>query len=152
MKFRKLRSFYRENKKLDFTKTLIFSLFKQFYSNGLFNWTKTVFKKLTYIKSTSLSGGTSLIDINYWKLCNTMLQIWCIRSVVIQNLLYYMNFERVSATPYYNYFLLCILLLDVFCSTIWNLVEHKLLFLAAILCCILLFVTISFMTFMRYFL
>ena len=32
------------------------------------------------------------------------------------------NFIRVSATPYSNYSLLCILLLKVFCSTIWNLV------------------------------
>ena len=57
---------------------------------------------------------------------------------------------RVSDTPYYNYSLLCNVLLDVFCSTIWNLVEHKLLFPVAILCCMLLFVTISAMTFMRY--
>ena len=39
-----------------------------------------------------------------------------------------MTFRRVSATPDSNYSLLCILLLDVFGSTIQNLVEYKLLF------------------------
>ena len=29
-------------------------------------------------------------------------------------MLYYMKFGRVSATPYYNYSLLCMLLLDIF--------------------------------------
>ena len=41
------------------------------------------------------------------------------------------------ATPYCNYSQLCILLLDVFCSTIWNLTEYKILFPVAIICCIL---------------
>ena len=44
-----------------------------------FNWTKSVLKKLIYINSTLSPGGTRLIDINYLKLCNTLLQIWCIR-------------------------------------------------------------------------
>ena len=44
-----------------------------------------------------------------------------------------MKFVRVSATPYCNYILLCILLLDVFCSTIWNLVEYNLRFPVAVL-------------------
>ena len=48
-----------------------------------------------------------------------------------------MKFRRVLAAPYSNYSLLCILLLDVFCSTIWNLVEHTLLFPVVNLCCIL---------------
>ena len=48
-----------------------------------------------------------------------------------------MKFGRVLATPYWNYFLLCILLLDVFCSTVRNLVEYKLLFPVVVLCCIL---------------
>ena len=48
-----------------------------------------------------------------------------------------MKFGRVSATLSCNYSLLCILLLDVFCSTIWSFVEYKLLFPVAILCCIL---------------
>ena len=64
--------------------------------------------------------------------------IYCFKSdvcVVILNLLYYMKFRRVSATPYWNYSLLYFLLLKVFCSTIWNLVEYKLIFLVAILCC-----------------
>ena len=47
-----------------------------------------------------------------------------------------MKFGRASATPYFNYSLLCILL-DVFGSTIWNLVDYKLLFPVAILSCIL---------------
>ena len=46
----------------------------------------------------------------------------------MHNLLYYMKFGRVSATPYSNYSLVCILLLDTFCSIIWNFVEYKLLF------------------------
>ena len=48
-----------------------------------------------------------------------------------------MKFGRVTATPYCNYSLLCILLLNVFCSTLWNLVEYKILFPVAIICCIL---------------
>ena len=48
-----------------------------------------------------------------------------------------MKFGRISATPYCNYSLLCILLLDVFCSSLWNLVEYKILFPVAIICCIL---------------
>ena len=48
-----------------------------------------------------------------------------------------MKFRRVSATPYSNYSLLCILLLDKFFSTIWNLVEYELLFPAVFLCCTL---------------
>ena len=48
-----------------------------------------------------------------------------------------MKFGRVSDTPYCNYSLLCILLLDVFWSTLWNLVENKLLFPVAIICCML---------------
>ena len=56
--------------------------------------------------------------------------------VVIRKLLYYMKFGRVSATPYCNYSLQCILLLDVFCSTLWNLEECKILFPVAIICMI----------------
>ena len=36
--------------------------------------------------------------------------------VALSNLLHYMEFGRVSATRYSNHSLLCILLLDVFCS------------------------------------
>ena len=64
----------------------------------------------------------------------------CFKSdvyVVINNLLYYMKFGRVSATSYCNYSLLCIALLDLFCSILWNLVEYKILFPVAIICCIL---------------
>ena len=89
---------------------------------GLFNWTKVVFKKLIYV--------------NYLKLWNTLHCFKFDVYLVIQNLLYYMKFGRVSATPHCNYSLLCILLLDVFCSTLWNLVEYKLL-VPATLCCIL---------------
>ena len=48
-----------------------------------------------------------------------------------------MKFGRVSATPPCNYSLLCILLLNVFCSTLWNLAEYKLLIPVALICCIL---------------
>ena len=48
-----------------------------------------------------------------------------------------MKFGRVSATPYCDYSLLCILLLDIVFSTLWNLVEHKILFPVAIICCVL---------------
>ena len=48
-----------------------------------------------------------------------------------------MKFGRVSATPYCNYSVLYILLLDVFFSIMWDLAEYKLFFPVAILCCIL---------------
>ena len=57
--------------------------------------------------------------------------------VVIHNLVYYIKFGIASATHYHNCSLLCILLLDVFCSTIWKSVEYKLLLAVAILYCIL---------------
>ena len=90
---------------------------------GLFNWTKVVFKKLIYV--------------NYLKLCNTLHCFKFDVYVVIHNLLCYMKFGRVSATPHCNYSLLCILLLDVFCSTLWNLVGYKILFPVTLICCIL---------------
>ena len=57
--------------------------------------------------------------------------------VVMINLLHYMKLGRVSATPYCNSSLLYILLLDLFCSTIWDLVEYKLMFPVTVVCCIL---------------
>ena len=48
-----------------------------------------------------------------------------------------MKFGRVSATSCCNYSLLCILSLIVFCSTLWNLIEYKILFPVAIICYIL---------------
>ena len=57
-------------------------------------------------------------------------------SATIKNL-HFIEFRRVSATPCCNYSLLYILLLDVSCSTVWNLEKHKLLFAVAILYCIL---------------
>ena len=60
-----------------------------------------------------------------------------ISHVVIHNLFYYMNFRRVSATPYSNYSLLYTLLLEVFSSTIWNSLEYKLLFPVVSFCCML---------------
>ena len=53
------------------------------------------------------------------------------------NLFYYMKFGRLSGTSCCYYSLLHISLLKVLCSTIWNLVEYKLFFLVAILCCLL---------------
>ena len=48
-----------------------------------------------------------------------------------------MKFGRVSATLHCNYSLLCVSLLNVFYSTLWNLVEYKIPFPVAIICCIL---------------
>ena len=79
-----------------------------------FNWTQVVFIKLV----------NKLLKIVYY-LKYKLLKIYCFKfdvHVAIHNFLYYMKFIRVSATPYSNYSLLCILLLKVFCSTIWNLV------------------------------
>ena len=87
---------------------------------GLFNWKKVVFKKM--------------ICVDYLKLCNTL--FWIDVYVAIHKLVVLYEIW-VSATPYCNYSLLCILLLDVFCSTFWNLVEYKILFPVAIICCIL---------------
>ena len=85
---------------------------------GFFNWTKVVFKKLIYV--------------NYLKLCNTLHCFKFDAYVVIHNLMCYIKFGRVSATPHCNYSLPCILLFDVFRSTLWNLVEYKLLFPVAL--------------------
>lgn len=52
----------------------------------------------------------------------------------MRNLLYYMEFGKVSVTPYCNY---SFLLPDVSCNTIRDLVEYELLFSVAIFCCIL---------------
>ena len=67
---------------------------------GLFNGTKVVFKKLIYV--------------DYLKLYNTLHCFKFDVYVVIHNLLHYMKFGRVSATPHCNHSLLCISLLDVF--------------------------------------
>ena len=48
-----------------------------------------------------------------------------------------MKFGRVSATPYCNCSLLYFLLLDVFCSILWNLAEYKIFFPVGVICCIL---------------
>ena len=85
MKFRKLRSLYRENKKLNFHKTLIFLLFKSF-PVLLASW-QTLSSKNWYIyiyKFNLVSRGTRLIDINYLKLCNTLFQLRCIRCYTPQ--------------------------------------------------------------------
>ena len=112
MKFRKLKRLYQKNEKLDLHKTLIFSLFKSF---PILLASSTGQKLLLHLHKLNLvHRATRLINTNYLKLCNILLQIWC--SVLIHNLLHYMKFGKVSATPYYNYSLLClcILLLDVF--------------------------------------
>ena len=78
-----------------------------------FNWRQVVFIKLI----------NKLLKIVYY-LKYKLLKIYCFKfdvNVVIHNFLYYMKFIRISAIPYSNYSLLCILLLKVFCSTIWNL-------------------------------
>ena len=94
-------------------------------SHSLFYWSlqldKSCFQKIDLYKLNAIPRGMKLIDINYLKLCNTLLQIWCTRCYK-----QFVVFGTVSAAPYYNYSLLCILLLDKFYSTIWNLVEHAL--------------------------
>ena len=120
--------------------------------HSLFCWpfqlNKNCFQKNDLHKLKLVPRGTRMIYIHYLKLCNTLLQIWCIGCYTQLVLLY--EIWKSIGYPYYYYSLLCILLLHVFCSTIWNLVEHKLLFPVLILHCILLFFAISVMTFMRY--
>ena len=83
---------------------------------NLFNWTKLVYKNWS---------------TKYLKMC-------CFKFFlnVVLNLMY-TKFGRLPATPYSNDSFLCILLLGIFCSTTWNLVEYKLLFPVVIICCIL---------------
>ena len=79
-----------------------------------------------------------LDNINYLIiLCNIIWCVHCHTHFVILYSLYYIECGRVSASPYCTFSLLYILLLDVFCSTIWNLKEYKLLGPVAILYCIL---------------
>ena len=82
----------------------IFSLFKLF----LILWDKTCFQKIVLYKLLKIVSCVFFKFDAY---------------DVIHNLLNYMKFGRVSTTPQRNYSLQYILLLDVFCSTIWNLVE-----------------------------
>ena len=58
--------------------------------------------------------------------------------IVMVILFHYMKLGRVSATPYCNYSLLYILLLDLFCSITRDFVECRLIFPVAILCCVLI--------------
>ena len=52
-----------------------------FSSNSLFYWPlqldKSCFQKIDLYKHNLVPRRTRLIDINYIKLCNTLLQIWC---------------------------------------------------------------------------
>ena len=117
VKFRKLRSLYRENKKIDLHETSLFMPFPIL-------WASSVEQKL-------FSKNCSIV-----KLWNTL----CFEFelyVVMLNLLHYIKLGKVSATPYCNYSLLYFLLLDIFCSTIRDFVEYRLLFPVAILFCIL---------------
>ena len=126
--------------KLHLHKSLIFSLSKSFLILMAYSIGQKPFSKNWSISKLNLvSRGTRLIDINYLRLCNTLLQIWCIRCYTQLVLLYDINYSLLSISS-----------LHVFCSTIWNFVEHKLLFPVAIICCILLFITISAMFFMTY--
>ena len=61
-----------------------------------------------------------------------------------------MRFGRVSDTPYCNFSLLYVLLLDVFCSTPWNLLKYTLLSPVAIPYCMLTVRDYISMRFMRY--
>ena len=72
MNFRKLRS-------------LISIKLRYFHylSHSLFYWAlqldKSCFQKIDLYKLNLVPRGTRLIDINYLKLYNTLLQTWCIR-------------------------------------------------------------------------
>ena len=116
VKFRKLRSLYGENKKLDLHKTSLFMPFPIL-------WASSVEQKL-FLKNCSI--------VKLWNTLCFEFELY----VVMLNLLHYIKLGKVSATPYCNYSLLYFLLLDIFCSTIWDFVEYRLLFLAANLCCI----------------
>ena len=116
VKFRKLRSLYGENKKLDLHKTSLFMPFPIL-------WASSVEQKL-FLKNCSI--------VKLWNTLCFEFELY----VVMLNLLHYIKLGKVSATPYCNYSLLYFLLLDIFCSTIWDFVEYRLLFLVANLCCI----------------
>ena len=116
VKFRKLRSLYGENKKLDLHKTSLFMPFPIL-------WASSVEQKL-FLKNCSI--------VKLWNTLCFEFELY----VAMLNLLHYIKLGKVSATPYCNYSLLYFLLLDIFCSTIWDFVEYRLLFPVAILCCI----------------
>ena len=116
VKFRKLRSLYGENKKLDLHKTSLFMPLPIL-------WASSVEQKL-FLKNCSI--------VKLWNTLCFEFELY----VVMLNLLHYIKLGKVSATPYCNYSLLYFLLLDIFCSTIWDFVEYRLLFLVANLCCI----------------
>ena len=64
--------------------------------------------------------------------CNTVYCIYYILHLLLHLLLY------ITYTVYYYInVILYILLLEAFCSTLWNLAEYKILFPVAIICCIL---------------
>ena len=116
VKFRKLRSLYRENKKLDLHKTSLFMPFPIL-------WASSVEQKL-FLKNCSI--------VKLWNTLCFEFELY----VVMLNLLHYIKLGKVSATPYCNYSLLYFLLLEIFCSTIWDFVVYRLLFPVANLCCI----------------
>ena len=94
MKLRKLRSLYWENKKLDFHKTLIFSLFKSFPILLVSSIGQTLFSKNWSIETQPRSQGE---EVDWYKLLKIVIyifQIWC-TVVIHHNLLYYMKFGRV---------------------------------------------------------
>ena len=72
-----------------------------YLGHSLFYWPfqldKSCFQKNDLHKLKLVPRGTRMIYINYLKLCNTLLQIWCKFDVlvVIHNLFYYMKFGRV---------------------------------------------------------
>ena len=88
---------------------------------GLFNWTKVVFKKLIYV--------------NYLKLCNMPIVLDLMYTFYTQIVALYEIWKSINYSLHYS--LLRIKLVDVFCSSLWNLVEYKILFPVAIICCIL---------------
>ena len=95
MKFRKLRSFCKKKKK----KSLISIKLWYFHSlsHCLFYWplqlNKSHLQKIDLYKRSLISRGTRLIDINYLRLCNALLELDVF--VVIHNLFYYIKFGKV---------------------------------------------------------
>ena len=137
MKFRKLRSLYRENKKLNLHKTLIFSLFKSFsillassIGQNLFlkNWSISTQPRSQWDEGDwykLLKIAWYFVAILMFRWCTQfdvplIHTIWC--SVDTHNLLFRWctQFD--------------ILLIHTICCALWNLEEYKVLLPIIILC------------------
>ena len=97
MKFRKSREVSTEKKKSSIS---IKIWYFHCLSNSLFYWplqlSKGYFQKIDLYKLNLVPRGTRLIDIKYLKLCNALLQIWCIRCYTPQFVVLYEIWKSVS--------------------------------------------------------